>query len=125
MQFPMREALPTDLRAKQRTCVRRHNLRLLGLLVLMTPCLIFSVYVRHLNSIASYCLLGAIVVAVIYILAVTMPRADARFSRHIGFVCPFCNESLYSASSVGQYSRLITNGECPHCRKLLISQKSS
>jgi hypothetical protein len=124
MQFPIRDALPPDLRIKQRVCVRRHNLRVFGLYVLMMLCLTLSFCEIFSDNIIGFCLFAAAIVVVIYFIA-TMPRADAKFSRRIGFVCPFCNEPLYFASSVGQYSCLITNGECPHCHKLLISQKSS
>jgi hypothetical protein len=124
MQFPMREELPPDLRAKQRICVRRHNLRVIGLSVLMMLCLGLVFCEIFSDNIIGFCLFSAAIVVILYFISV-MPRADAKFSRRIGFICPFCNEPLYSASSVWQYSLLITRGECPHCHKLLVSQKSS
>ena len=121
--YPARGKLPADLRSLQRACVRRHNLCVVGL-TFCTFCptsLILYFFGYTLGRVA---VPGAMVTmaATLIVGVVLIQRTNARFSRRIGFVCPACGQPLYAASSAfGSYSRLVTRGECPHCRHPLAS----
>ena len=120
-RFPNYDALPEDLRAKQRACVRRHNRQLFSWLVPLFACLFVLIYaLLHVpveyGWIVRASLLPWGVLALYAIFAVL--RADRAFCRQIGFVCPACTKPLYQASSAfgGDFSPLVVRGECPHCR---------
>ena len=123
LNFPARDALPPDLRDKQRKCVHRHNLWIFAaLLAMIVDGLVTVEFIKHIPFLA-IALLVALLLCQIYIAFVIFPGDSKRYCHKIGFLCPFCNQPLYFASSRGSYSPLITRGECPHCQKSLLSMR--
>jgi hypothetical protein len=121
--FPARDLLPPELRNKQRKCVRRHNLWIFAALSAFFIDAFVALGLIRRNPSLAIALLIALLIFQIY-LAFAKFRGDSqRYCHEIGFLCPYCGQPLYYASSLGDYSPLITRGECPRCQKSLLSSR--
>jgi len=117
-----RDKLPPDLRAKQRTLVHNHNIRIM--LTWVGFCSLAFVALQVLRPYPRAALTVAIValILMVYVALVFIPKADARQCQRIGFTCPSCGKPLYDQSSIhGHKSSLITRGVCPHCDHSLVT----
>jgi hypothetical protein len=112
----VRDQLPPDIREKQRIMVRAHNRRImLAALVFFGVAYGATRFLFALSDWIGFTVLIVDLLAVFYAVFILIPRADARHSKRIGFLCPACGGTLYRQSSASSRSSLITRGTCPRC----------
>jgi hypothetical protein len=113
----MKYNLPLHLAEIRRRLARRHNRRILFLLVTMFVLILAALQFSPGHP--AQVLLATIAMALIEIMGLIYAiRLSKKQSMVLGFVCPLCGGPLYD----GRSNRLGYQGECPCCKKFIIDR---